>query len=153
MVKPEQRRSKGSEQLQNIEPGEQAEERVDVVGTKEDSTHMLEEGGRSSLTSDYNAIDQYNAHLGTVGSETTVIQAIGRSSAHPLAGNPGTMSTELSGGPDVHTRPQTPKPPGNPGDITVMSKFPTTGVPREASLAADLLIPGKMFCNIPIFSC
>jgi hypothetical protein len=55
------------------------------------------------------------------------------------------MSTELSGVLDVQTRPLAPKPPGNPRDITAISEFPTMGVPRQASPAADLLIPGKMF--------
>ncbi|KAG0123619.1 hypothetical protein HOY82DRAFT_618935 [Tuber indicum] len=145
MVKPEQRQSKGSEQLQIIEPAEQAEERADGAGPKEHTTHMPEEGGGSSRTSDYNAIDQYDANLGTVSSETAATLTFGRPSAYPLAGNPGTMSTELSGVLDVQTRRLAPKPTGNPSDISAMSEFPTMGVQRQDSPAADLLIPGKMF--------
>ncbi|KAG0642788.1 hypothetical protein HOY80DRAFT_998242 [Tuber brumale] len=143
--KKKQRQLKESEQLQIIEPGERAEEGVDGAGTKEDTMHMPEEGSRSSRTSNYDAIDQYDANLGTVGFETVTTLAFGRPSAHPLVGNPDTMSTELSGVLDVQTRPLPLKPPGNPRDITAMSEFPTMGVPRQASPAADLLIPGKMF--------
>ncbi|KAG0632564.1 hypothetical protein HOY80DRAFT_1067778 [Tuber brumale] len=143
--KKKQRRSKGSEQLQIIEHGERAEEGVDGAGTKEDTMHMPEEEGGSSGISNYDAIGQYDANLGRVGLETAATLAFGRRSAHLLVGNPGAMSIELSSVPDVQTRPLAPKPPGNPCDITAMSEFPTMGDPRQASPAADLLMPGKMF--------